>query len=178
MTKKRVIIIIDGSNFYFKLKELKLHDLLNLDFSGFVKKLSKNYKVVDVCYYVGKVKTGNSEKSKELHANQQRLFAHLRLHKIRYSLGYLLKSGGRYHEKGVDVNMAVDIMRAIYKDLCDHIILISSDTDMLPVINEAKENGKSVEYIGFSHQPSLAMIANCSEPTLLKVDDIQPFIKK
>jgi len=172
------MVIIDGSNFYFKLKELKLHNLLNLNFSSFIKNLAKNYKVVDSCYYVGKVKTGNNEKSKTMHADQQRLLAHLRTHKVRYSLGYLLKSGGRYHEKGVDVNMAVDMMRSIYKDLCDHIILISSDTDLLPVIKEAKENKKTVEYVGFSHQPSLAMIANCNESTLLKVDDILPFIEK
>ncbi|EKE13904.1 MAG: hypothetical protein ACD_12C00760G0001, partial [uncultured bacterium] len=54
---------------------------------------------------------------------------------------------------------------------------ISSDTDLLPVIKEVKENGKIIEYIGFSHKPSLAMIANCSVSKLLNKDDLLPFIK-
>ena len=111
-------------------------------------------------------------------ADQQRLFAHLHRHKVRYSLGYLLKSGGKFHEKGVDVNMAVDILVAAYEDLCDHIILVSSDTDLLPAIKKGKEKGKTVEYVGFSHQPSLAMVANCSESRLLKQEDLLPFVKE
>ena len=43
---------------------------------------------------------------------------------------------------------------------------------------KAKEKGKTVEYVGFSHQPSLAMVANCSESKLLKKEDLLPFIKK
>lgn len=77
----------------------------------------------------------------------------------------------------MDVNMAVDMLVATYEDLCDHIILVSSDTDLLPAIKKAREKGKTVEYIGFSHQPSLAMVANCSESRLLKKEDFLPFIK-
>jgi len=66
---------------------------------------------------------------------------------------------------------------ATYEKLYDHIILISSDTDLLPAIKKAKEKGITVEYIGFSHQPSLAMIANCSVSKLLDKDDLLPFIK-
>jgi len=53
------------------------------------------------------------------------LFAHLKKHHIKYSLGYLLKSDSRFHEKGVDVNMAVDMLVATYEKLYDHIVLIS-----------------------------------------------------
>lgn len=178
MDKKRCIVLIDGSNFYFKLKDLELHNLLSLDFSQFLLHLSKKYDLVSATYYIGKVKTDGSEKIGRMHANQQKLFAHLRKHKVKYSLGYLLKSDGKYHEKGVDVNIAVDMLVATYENICDHIILISSDTDLLPAILKAKQKGKTVEYVGFSHQASLAMIANCSEPTLLKVDDIKPYLSK
>jgi uncharacterized LabA/DUF88 family protein len=70
--------------------------------------------------------------------------------------------------------MAVDILIATYEDLCDHIILLSSDTDLLPAIKKAREKGKTIEYIGFSHAPSLAMIANCSTSRLLVARDIKP----
>lgn len=177
MKGKRCIILIDGSNFYFKLKDLSLHNLLEFNFAGFAKSISENKKIIEATYYVGKVRTSSSERSKRMQANQQKLFANLRKNKFKYSLGFLLKSDGKMHEKGVDVNIAVDILVATYEDLCDYIILVSSDTDLLPAIKKAREKGKTVEYVGFSHQPSLAMVANCSESRLLKKEDLEPFIK-
>jgi len=175
--KKKVIILIDGSNFYFKLKDLKLNHLLNFNFSEFGIKLANKNVINMTIYYIGKIKTDGTKKTQILFDNQRKLLSHLGKHKIKYSLGYLLKSNGRYHEKGVDVNIAVDMLFATYEKLCDHIILISSDTDLLPAIKKAKEKGITVEYIGFSHQPSLAMIANCSVSKLLGKDDLLPFIK-
>jgi len=171
------MVLIDGSNFYFKLKDIQLQHLLQFDFSGFAGILCRNNKIIEAVYYVGAVKSGRTERSQKMYRNQRKLLASLRKYKFRYSLGYLLKSGGKYHEKGVDVNMAVDILVAAYEDLCDHIILVSSDTDLLPAIKKAREKGMIVEYVGFSHQPSLAMIANCSESRLLKKEDLEVFIK-
>jgi len=176
MIKKKCIVIIDGSNFYFKLKDLDLHNLLSLDFTQFLLHISKKYQLVSTTYYVGRVRTDGTEKAQHMFNQQRKLFAHLKKHNVKYSLGYLLKSDGKFHEKGVDVNMALDMLVAAYENICDHIILISSDTDLLPAILKVKNKGKTVEYVGFSHQASLAMIANCSEPTLLKVDDIKPFL--
>lgn len=178
MKKHRRIILIDGSNFYFKLKDLKFHRLLEFDFSGFVKQLAGKNKVVETVYYIGAVRTDGSEKTQRLFQAQRRLLAYLKRNKIRYSLGYLLKSGGKFHEKGVDVNIAVDILVATYENLCDAIILVSSDTDLLPAIKKAKEKGKKVEYIGFSHQPSVAMVANCSSSRLLTKDDLLLFVSR
>lgn len=177
MKQKRCIILIDGSNFYFKLKDLSLHHLLSFDFSRFIKALGTGNQVIHANYYIGAVRTDGTSHVQKMFNDQRKLFAHLKKHKFGYSLGYLLKSGGKFHEKGVDVNIAVDILVATYEDLCDHIILVSSDTDLLPAIRKAKERGKTVEYIGFSHQPSVAMVANCSESRLLTKADLLPFTK-
>lgn len=109
MGTKRSIILIDGSNFYFKLKDLQLHNLLSFDFISFLKSLINRDQLVYSVYYAGKVRTDGTIKTQRLFNNQRKLFAHLNKHNIRYSLGYLLKSNGRFHEKGVDVNIAVDI---------------------------------------------------------------------
>lgn len=175
---KRCILLIDGSNFYFKLKDLELHNLLHFNLSGFANKLIDKDKIIKAVYYIGAVRTDGTEKTKKLHDDQQKLFAHLRKHNFKYSLGYLLKSDGKFHEKGVDVNIAVDILVTAYEDLCDHIILVSSDTDLLPAVKKAREKGKTVEYIGFSHQPSVAMVANCSRSRLLTKEDLTPFVSK
>lgn len=139
MTK--CIVLIDGSNFYYKLKDLQFHNLLNFDFSGFAKMLAgSNNEIIHTTYYIGKIRTDGTEKTKRLFDNQQKLLGHLKKHNFRYSLGYLMKNGRVYHEKGVDVNIAV-------------------------------------EYIGFSHGPSVAMVARCSESYLIKKEDIESFVK-
>ena len=144
MKPTRALIFIDGSNFYFKLKDLNLHNLLSSNFSSFAKSLIGSNTLAAATYYVGAVRTDGTPKTQELFNSQRRLFAHLKEHKIQYSLGYLLKSGGVFHEKGVDVNIAVDILVATYEDLGDTLYLVSSDTDLLPAIKKAQEKGKKV----------------------------------
>jgi uncharacterized LabA/DUF88 family protein len=175
---RRCIILIDGSNFYFKLKDLKLHNLLKFNFSAFAKMLAGKHKIIRVVYYVGKVRTDGTEKTKKLFDNQQRLLGQLKKQRTRYILGYLMKSDGKYHEKGVDVNMAVDMLVAAYENLCERIILVSSDTDLLPAIDKIKEKRKIVEYVGFSYKPSVAMVARCSETRLLRKEDLKPFFNE
>ena len=175
---KRCLILIDGSNFYFKLKDLQLQNLLEFDFSGFTKFLVSKNKLIKATYYVGAMRTDGTERAQRLFNDQRKLLSHLTKQGLKYSLGYLLKSKNKFHEKGVDVNIAVDILVAVYENQCDHLILVSSDTDLLPAIKKAKEKGKTIEYIGFSHQPSLAMVANCTESKLLKKEEITPFVKK
>jgi len=87
-----------------------------------------------------------------------------------------LKNDGVYHEKDVDVELAVSILVAAYEDLADRILLVSSDTDLLPAIKKAQEKGKTVEYIGFSHKPSIALVAKCARSRLLDKTDVQNFV--
>ena len=178
MPKEKAVVLIDGSNFYFKLKDLDLQNLLNFSFSRFVKNLAIGSQISFCTYYVGKIRTDGTAKTQKLFNDQRKLLSHLKVHKINYSLGFLMKSNNVFHEKGVDVNIAVDMLVATYENICDKIILISSDTDLLPAIKKAIEKGKQVEYIGFSHKPSLAMVANCSKSKLLSKEDLKPYLKK
>ena len=175
---KRVFIIIDGSNFYHKLKELSFTDLLKFNFSGFAKFLAGNKKIVSCRYYVGAVREiPQNPRTKKLLADQQRLLIQLKKQNFSYALGYLLKTD-RYHEKGVDVNISVDILVGTYENLYDRFVIVSSDTDLLPAIIKAKEKGKEIEYVGFSHQPSFALIRYATETRLLHKEDLMPFVSK
>lgn len=82
----------------------------------------------------------------------------------------------RFHEKGVDVKIAVDILSGAYEDLYDMVLLASSDTDLVPAVQKARLLGKKIEYIGFSHRPSFAMQRHCGFTRLLSRDDLAPFI--
>ncbi|MBA2679487.1 MAG: NYN domain-containing protein [Ktedonobacteraceae bacterium] len=173
---ERCLILIDGSNFYYKLKDLQLHRLLSFDFIAFTKQLAQANTIVAATYYIGKVRSDGTPKTERLLADQQRLFAHLRRQQVRYSLGYLLRSEGVMHEKGVDVNMAVDMLVATYEDRCDRLIVVSSDTDLIPAIKQAQAKGKIVEYVGFSHKRSMGLLAVCHDARLLKREDLAPLL--
>jgi uncharacterized LabA/DUF88 family protein len=121
------------------------------------------------------VRTDGTAKTQQLFNNQRKLFAHLNKHSIHYSLGYLLKSGGVFHEKGVDVNIAVDLLVAAYENLGDTLYLVSSDTDLLPAVKKAQEKGKKVVYIGFSHRLSRALVATCQETRTLTKESLIQF---
>lgn len=162
MTQK-ILVQFDGSNFYNKVKTIlpNLH-LTNFDYFSFAKKITK-VNPHQVIYYVGEIKKypGNA-KSQRLYSNQQSLFLNLRKQKIDIRLGYLLFSGGKYHEKGVDVQIAVDLVRGAIKNEYDICYLISSDTDLLPAIKTARDEGKTIIYVAFEDYISRALLKNCS----------------
>jgi len=58
------------------------------------------------------------------------------------------------------------------------VILISSDTDLIPAIKKARMMKKKIEYIGFSHKPSYALIAHSDIRRLLIKEDLLSFIGK
>jgi len=173
--KERAIVLIDGRNFYHKLKDLGLQTL-TFDYAAFSLLLAGHRQMVRRTYYVGEVRTDGTAHAQKLYNNQQKLIAHLKVCGFRYQFGYLLKSDGVFHEKGVDVHMAVDLLVAAYENLCERIYLVSSDTDLIPAIQKAQTKGKMVAYVGFSHHVSLAMTRVCKETKTFTRDDLLPFI--
>lgn len=175
----KVLIQIDGSNFYHKVKKITptLH-LTDFDYKTFIHSLIDSKNKLMVVYYVGEIKNiRNSKKNQHLYTNQQNLFKTLRNQKISIKLGYLLLSNGVYHEKGVDVQIAVDMVRGAIKNEYDTCFLISSDTDLLPAIHTAKEENKKIIYVGFENFVSRALAKNCSSHIILKKQELKRFTK-
>jgi NYN domain len=157
---------------------VNLHHLLTFNFAQFAHSLVGTRPLLKATYYVGAVRTDGTAKTQHLFNHQRQLFAHLRTQSFTYSLGYLLKDRkGVFHEKGVDVNIAVDVLVAAYENVCDRLSLVSSDTDLIPAIAKAQEKGIIVVYVAFSHQVSKALLAACRVLPLTTVDnsDLSPF---
>ena len=176
--KKKILVQFDGSNFYNKVKKIlpQIH-LTNFDYSGFVKSIVKDSNI-QVIYYVGEIrKYPGNKKSETLYAHQQSLFLNLRKQDVVIKLGYLLMSDGKFHEKGVDVQIAVDQVRGAIKNEYNKCYLISSDTDLLPAIQTAKDEKKEIIYVGFENSISRALQKNCSSYLILKKDQILKFAK-
>ncbi len=174
----KALVQFDGSNFYNKVKKIlpQVH-LTNFDYAGLAVEIA-NAQEISMTYYVGEIKQYEGNKKSEiLYANQQKLFTNLRNQNIEIKLGYLLMSSGVFHEKGVDVQIAVDMVRGSIKNEHDTYYLISSDTDLLPAIQTAKDEGKKVVYVGFDNFVSRALLKNCSSTLILKKDQILKFAK-
>lgn len=173
---RKILIQFDGSNFYNKVKKIssKTH-LTPYDYAGLAEFIAKR-KPDKIIYYVGEIKQYEGNKKSEiLYKNQQSLFSNLRRQDVEIKLGYLLMSDGKFHEKGVDVQMAVDIVRGSIKNEFDKFYLISSDTDLLPAIKTAKDEGKEIVYVGFESFVSRALVNNCSSNIILKKSEILKF---
>ncbi|PIZ48960.1 hypothetical protein COY29_02730 [Candidatus Woesebacteria bacterium CG_4_10_14_0_2_um_filter_39_14] len=179
--KERIIVLLDGSNFYHRLKdrELNFKNLLEFNYKEFAKWLAEKRKIVACIYYVGLVrKEAGNPKSEKLASNQQRLFAYLKNQSWEIKTGYMMKHDKDYKEKGVDVKLAVDILDFAYQDKYDTAIIVSSDTDLIPAISRVRELKKKIEYIGFAHRPSFGMQRYANISRLLTKSDLEIFFKK
>ena len=171
---RRVAVFIDGSNLYFKLRSLIPS---KMDFIGYryrdlaLSLLGQGEKLSYIGYYVGVVRdtkrTRDHEKTLELLRNQQKLFEQLRHQGVSIVKGYLLERDGTYFEKGVDVRLAIDIVTMAQARSYDAGVVISSDTDLIPAIQAAQGLKREIVYVGFEHQPSLALIRQADRSRLI-----------
>ena len=173
---ERVSIIIDGSNFYHRLKEsdLKKH-LLAFRYDLFASFLLSGRIGAWKRYYIGAIREerGNP-KSHSLMIDQQKLIGRLTRDKWEIQFGHMLKTDG-YHEKGVDVLMSVDMLVGAYENQYDTLALVSSDTDLIPALAKIRSMNKRVEYIGFSSLPSYGLIKHSDIRRLLTQGDLERF---
>ena len=65
--------------------------------------------------------------------------------------------GEKAKESDVDVYMAVNAMESVFNSDIDTIVLVTRDTDFLPVIQKAKEHGKETVVIGMEPGFSTAL---------------------
>lgn len=167
----RTLVIIDGSNFYHQAKKLcpEIH-LSSFDYRSLIRKIVGSSKV-DIQYCVGEIKQNKTDKkSVRLYSGQQSLFYNLSRQKIRIEKGFMLHSNGSFHEKGVDVRIAVNILKGALKDLYDTCYLVSSDTDLIPAIKESKLAKKKVVYVAFENFVSNALRVNCNKTYIITKD--------
>ena len=164
----RVCIFIDGNNFYFGVKEhiRRTH----IDFHKLCLKLcGSDRQLIRIYYYNAPV---NREDDEEMYKNQQRFFNLLkRTPYLQLRLGRLEHRDDHVVEKGVDVYLAVDMLRYAYNDVYDVGILISSDGDYAEAVNAVKDLGKHTEYAHFQTGQSKHLL-DCADRHILMTNDM------
>jgi len=146
--KERVYIFIDGSNFYHQLIKLLGHSKLG-NYADFLEGLmNKSQELVGATYYIGKINpnTGKTKKEKqvsqELADKQDKFLKWLKECGIEYKLGYFQTDGKT--EKGVDVKIAVDMIKLAYENKYDTAFLMSGDGDLVDAVDLVNELGKKI----------------------------------
>jgi len=180
----RAIVFIDGSNFYHRLRYLTKNkekiSLSDFDFINFAYRICGEAELIEVRYYIGAIRRQkNNPKSEEMYAGQQRLFFKLQRQNIKVILGQLIQHRDKsYHEKGVDVRMAVEMIRLARQDKYDIAYLLSSDTDLVPAVEEVLSLGKRVRYIGAADSQSFGLSKITGDYVILRPEDIKEFLPK
>lgn len=170
----KTIIFIDGENFIYQVRDMMMSrrvirnrdELASYDIRALVGKILPEVDAsqVRIYYYAAKIHvTDQTEELKErtetIKAWNDRLRGELDRQKIDYvEAGHLLVRDGKkcpqcghqeptLTEKGVDVQLATDLIRASGDNVT--LGLLSSDGDLIPAVLESKRRGARVIYLGF-----------------------------
>lgn len=180
---KRAYVFIDGSNFYFKLKELtsKLdgkYSLLDFNFRKFAEWLVKPDELMEIRYYLGAIKRErNNQKSEQLYNSQQKLIGKIQQQNIIITLGQVIRHPDKtHHEKGVDVRLAVEMIKFARENKYDIAYLVSSDTDLVAAVEEVQAFGKTIQYVGISKGQSYGLSSVANDVRLLRPEEIEQFL--
>jgi uncharacterized LabA/DUF88 family protein len=175
MEKQKVIIYVDGFNFYYGLKAIASRDhkwkkFYWLDIVAFFEKmLSENQELVRVNYFSARPHDINASKRQDLFFSANKLNPRFRLILGKYlkkditcnRCGNIIHS---YEEKETDVRIATQIISDVYKNNCDITVIVSADSDMLPSVEVIREiNPEHKIYVYFPplrHSVSLSNSCN------------------
>lgn len=183
-SSKKSYLLIDGENFVHRIEDVlkKKHliksrkDLKRISF----KKLFNFSAFTEKLYYSTILRTPPKDhplhkKTEQIRHWQSTWVPYLVFHGIKYiKAGYLRVRAGKecskcgkaaevFAEKGVDVRIAVDMVAKAAPGTT--LYLVSSDTDLLPAITEAKKRGAKVIYVSFEDK-TIKLISKYSSSTI------------
>ena len=179
MEKQKVIVYVDGFNFYYGLKydrRWKRYYWLDL-VSLFEKFMRPDQELLKVKYF--SARPDNQDKNTRQYTFFQ---ANMENPKFQLILGKYIKKKitcfncgniiNTYEEKESDVRIATQIVSDAYEKNCDVAIIVSADSDMIPSVELAKQAGQTV-YIYFPpnhYSSNLAAMANGKPVQLIRYE--------
>ncbi|WP_243032473.1 NYN domain-containing protein [Thermus altitudinis] len=141
---ERVAIFIDGSNLYKGLVQ-HLGTDYRLNFVEFITLLTAGRKLLRAYYYNAPLPPEDPAAK----AHQSFLNYLKRVPYVAVRLGRLERRAEGFVEKGVDIQIAIDILRLAYADAYDVAVLVSGDGDFAEVVRVVQDMGKQVENTTF-----------------------------
>ncbi|MBP9818271.1 NYN domain-containing protein [Candidatus Shapirobacteria bacterium] len=188
MKSNKSALFIDGENLRHYIEKViydngfdkHKYSITDIDFSKLFTGALKNFNLVDKIYYSAKLQvTPETEKVSKLLVNKQRALK-TKLEKNGYQFliaGHVRPQTGDkgkvvFKEKGVDVRIAVDLVKSAFDKKYQSVILCSSDSDLQPAIKEARRRQLEIVYLGFETMPNKGLTFTTNRTILLWSSEI------
>jgi len=193
----KTTVYIDGQNFLYKASEILIlagcinnkQDLFKLDIEGIIKNIIKS-EDLHIRFYGARVRVRKDKgddiyiKSRAFSDNSRKLKNNINKQNIEYVESGKLKLRDsdickkcgaqdlRFQEKGVDVGMAVDMIVDSFSVDDGQIVLVSSDTDLIPAIKSIVSRGTEITYLGFSDKLTKGIVSEASKTETIRDTEI------
>lgn len=149
MLKTRVLV--DEMNVIYQLHRLNVEGFFHWNY--FYKTIENLIGGPSEAHYFC-ANVNNSRATRNVHQKRKDFFNGLRRNGIQVHEGFtVLDSNKRRLEKGVDVLIAMEIYKSSLARASD-IIVCSGDSDLIPAIKEAQNNGSRVHIVVSDHFPA------------------------
>ena len=179
MEKKKVIVYVDGYNFYFGLKNggARWKRIYWLDIVKFFERMMKpDQELVEVNYYSARpLDDQQAADNQDVLFSANKLNPKFKLHLGRYkkkkikcqNCGFKIKT---YEEKESDVRVATGMLSDVFTKRCDITIIVSADSDMIPSVEiiKASDPNHPVHTFIPPNQKSFALISKCNSTVWLE----------
>ncbi|WP_293444758.1 NYN domain-containing protein [Persephonella sp.] len=160
---ERVVIFIDGGNMFHATNALKI----KINYKKLVEILRKDRWLLRAYFYTG-IPSGDLPKDvREQLRKQMGFLKELQNLGIKVKTMPLKKTPEGYIEKGIDILIATDMISLAFKNAYDTVVLVSGDSDFVPVVEKIQELGKRVENASFKKTSSYELRRVCDEFILL-----------
>ncbi|MBI2464628.1 NYN domain-containing protein [Candidatus Shapirobacteria bacterium] len=186
-----VALFIDGENLRHYVEKVLLengfkkyeYSILSVNFEKMFQQALKGLNITNKTYYSAKLQSiPETEVISKLLIEKQR-FLKTKLEKQGYTFmisgtvrpQFVEKDGKKkidFKEKGVDVRIAVDLIKAAVDKEYKTVVLCSSDSDLQPAIKEARNRGLEIVYLGFELQPNKGLTFTTNKTILLRGSEI------
>jgi len=152
---KKIAVYIDGSNFYFSIKNVFN---FKIDIEKFCKKIVGDNELIKINYYIAPVEQFSNPK---MYAEQQSFFEKLKkVKKLNIIFGRLekrKKEGKIYYiEKASDVNLALDLALDAQKGIYDEAYIVSNDGDFSGAVSSAINFNRKIIYVAIGNKKSIS----------------------
>lgn len=197
----RRVVLIDGENFLHGIRALagdgatlvSRENFVEYPFRSLLNEVLSDNTKAQVLYFGARLHRYDQtplllEKSERTILLQSRLVSTLQRQKINFiKVGYLrARETGKCSqcnhqewiliEKGVDVGLATRMLAEADQDT--EIVLISSDTDLLPAVRAAKQIGSKIMFVGYENQPILALIQLADLHRVITKTMVEKYLKE
>lgn len=153
---KKISIYIDGSNFYFSVKN---KFKFKIDIEKFCRKLVVENTLIEIKYYIAPIEQLTNPK---MYAEQQSFLDKLReVKNLKIIFGRLekRKQDGKIYfvEKATDVNLALDLVLDAQANVYNEAFLISNDGDFSGAVKAVIERfDKKIIYVAIGNNKTIS----------------------